>query len=125
MKPLFIPYFINYLRDQSLNLLAESKSANTTPAKTPLSSKFKRQLSKDDCKLRRGQQQKTANRINLFPVSNGFETKLEQPLGGSNADYSSSNGPRRRTRGNDVRFSSPKQLKSLDSPRSRYLFPDK
>ena len=119
LKPIFIPYFINYVRDQAQILLNESRSSSTTPAKTPLSSKFKRQLSKDHEKSQRNhRQKKSSNRVNLFPESSGIKRRngnFEQPL-----HYGSAKGPgHRATHSTDNQTGSQKSLKYLDSPKSR------
>ncbi|CAH1791037.1 unnamed protein product [Owenia fusiformis] len=41
LKGEFVPYFLNYLRDQSLHLLQNSKSTTVTPAKTPVGKRLK------------------------------------------------------------------------------------
>ncbi len=41
IKPEFIPFFLNYLRDQSSSLLQGCRSRNQSPAKTPASIKAK------------------------------------------------------------------------------------
>lgn len=41
----FVPFFLNYLRDQTLHLLHSTKSATPSPVKTPLSEKVKKTVS--------------------------------------------------------------------------------
>ena len=43
----FIPFFLNYLRDHTLHLLQNSKSANPSPAKTPSLKKLHKQSRKE------------------------------------------------------------------------------
>ncbi|OWF46147.1 codanin-1-like isoform X2 [Mizuhopecten yessoensis] len=38
----FVPFFLNYLRDQTLHLLQSNRSANPSPAKTPSTQKLKK-----------------------------------------------------------------------------------
>ena len=131
----FIPYLINFLRDQTYNLLNESKSSNLTPAKTPLSAKFKRQLSKtsenrnsslkNNCL--KSSKPASAKRVQLFydhesnarPVLRADKAALEACISTSNDNYSmiSSKGSHEYVQ---QRFRHEKSSKQLEiTPRSQ------
>ena len=58
----FVPYFLNYLRDQSFSLLQYSKSATPTPSKTPASLQ---KIAKAHNKGHNGERS-SRNRVQLF-----------------------------------------------------------
>ncbi|XP_033735346.1 codanin-1-like isoform X2 [Pecten maximus] len=59
----FVPFFLNYLRDQTLHLLQSNRSANPSPAKTPSAQKLKKAV--------HSRRQDGGKRIQLFGSSPG------------------------------------------------------
>ncbi|XP_064623502.1 codanin-1-like [Lineus longissimus] len=73
----FVPFFLNYLRDQSLPLLQSSRSLNPSPAKTPTNLKLKKK-----CDILKhgtsGSKKAGGNRVQLFSAS-PLENKPGRP----------------------------------------------
>ncbi|XP_074652779.1 codanin-1-like [Tubulanus polymorphus] len=67
----FIPFFLNYLRDQSLPLLQSSKTANPSPAKTPVNISTKPE--NPSSIMRPASRRSSSNRVQLFS-DNPFES---------------------------------------------------
>ncbi|XP_076098062.1 codanin-1-like [Mytilus galloprovincialis] len=60
----FVPFFLNYLRDQTLHLLQSSRSAANSPAKTPSAQKLKKSLNGSS-------KSESGKRVQLFGASPG------------------------------------------------------
>jgi len=70
----FVPFFLNYLRDQSSHLLQNSRSTNATPAKTPTTAKLRR-LTTFSASQANDLSMQSGKRQQLFPASSEFKEK--------------------------------------------------
>lgn len=73
IKPEFVPYFLNFLRDQSAAILQGCRSANATPSKTPTVLKTQRSITFDEPNRKtstpRNQNSSETKRVQLFAAS--------------------------------------------------------
>lgn len=73
----FIPFFLNYLRDQTIHLLQNSKSTTPSPAKTPSAQKLKK------CVDENKSSSSSSKRVQLFGASPGDGIDDIKPTSGS------------------------------------------
>ncbi|XP_062584326.1 codanin-1-like [Saccostrea cucullata] len=110
----FIPFFLNYLRDQTIHLLQSSKSATPSPAKTPSAQKLKKSISE-----KKGSS--SSKRIQLFGASPGDGIDDIKPTSGSFFSPNTSvdvNPPTLNTPTNEDKKSTPKVHCSVERNRN-------
>ncbi|XP_062593812.1 uncharacterized protein LOC134255305, partial [Saccostrea cucullata] len=106
----FIPFFLNYLRDQTIHLLQSSKSATPSPAKTPSAQKLKKSINE-----KKGSS--SSKRIQLFGASPGDGIDDIKPTSGSFFSPNTSvdvNPPTLNTPTNEDKKSTPKVHGSVE-----------
>lgn len=116
----FIPYFVNFLRDQTSAILQSNQSSSATPVKTPTSLKYKScrtSASKTSCQTLSNEKTSKSSRVQLFyspspikPQDTSLSDQSQSPLASVNGspDETFEN----RDRVSKFRSEKPKRLQS-------------
>ena len=89
LRPEFIPYFLNFLRDQTLHLLQGGRSTTNTPAKTP-GMKYKQPQTTTTPWSANSSKRGSGNRVQLFTSPMDATQKLCESFLESPSDVGSS-----------------------------------
>ncbi|XP_070579055.1 codanin-1-like isoform X2 [Ptychodera flava] len=109
MKADFIAYILNYLREQSMAIIASSQSSINSPVKTP------RSLGSGNKSLRNKKISTVSNRVNLFPSQLTNEKTDGRKASQSSKDNASSCDEPTGISPLDISTSTPKSCKSEES----------